>query len=194
MSGLIEQCIQFSDPVQVRAEIESYGLRHRSGRDYDIVSCEVSFWMGERRLSELEYPYETAKLLVEGPVLDEPVILGLIAQTSPGRSRGKLRIVVTGVPTTEVQEAQILDADRTLTSTLALWFLPDDHVGLRFGDRWFPAGEDVLAPVEHGPDLVARLDEFGDRLQPFFDRILYGNPAQEVDRLIRSLPTLESEC
>lgn len=187
MSGVIEQCIQFSDPVFVRAKIETYGMRYRSGRDYDIVSCRMSFWMGERWLSEFDYPHDAARLLVDGPILQDPVRLAMIAQTWPGREQGRLRIVLAGASTVEIQEAQVLHADRTLPSTLALWPLPDDEVGLRFGDRWFPAAPEVLAPVEEGPDVGSRLDEFGTRLQPFFDRLLYGDPTEEVEALIRSV-------
>lgn len=80
-----------------------------------------------------------------------------------------------------------MEADRTLPETMALWQLPDDQVGLKLGDRWFPASADILEPIPVGPDLDERLRQFEAACKPFFDRVLYGDPSEEVERLLQPL-------
>ncbi|MEX2376142.1 MAG: hypothetical protein WD942_11260 [Dehalococcoidia bacterium] len=185
-SEYIDQCLVFSDPVHISVEVETYLLGHRGSEPQVPVGYRLAFHLGERFLSSLDYPHGPARFLLDSNVLDDPVLLALRAHTSPGRQEGKLRIVLAAAPTTETQEALIVDADRSLSNGMALWDLPGDQVGLSLGDRWFPAGDDVLAPIPCGPGLTERLHEFEAACWPFFKRILYGNPVEEVQRLLKS--------
>jgi len=80
-----------------------------------------------------------------------------------------------------------MDADRSLPESMALWELPEDHIGISLGDRWLPAGPRVFDPVPVGPEHTGRFAEFETVCQEFFDRILYGDPTEEVDRFLKSV-------
>jgi hypothetical protein len=175
-SEFIDSYLVLSVPVQITVAIESYHLPS-AGREGQLpVGYALEVRMGGRFLSRMTYPYRPARVLLEGGVLDDPVRLALRAFKSAGREQGLLRVAMAATPTTAVQEAKILDADRSLPETMALWQLPDDQVGIRLGDRWFPAGPAVLAPVPVGPDMGEQLLEFEAACRPFFDRILVRRP------------------
>ena len=80
-----------------------------------------------------------------------------------------------------------MDADRSLSDTMALWELPEEQIGLSLGDRWFPAGPKMLEPIPVGDDMEERFREFETACKPFFDRILYGDPTEEVERLLHEV-------
>jgi hypothetical protein len=179
----ITDLVHFSEPVQLRAEIESYFLQ-RIEEPQTPLGYKLSFSMGDRWLSQRDYPHGAARVLLDSGVLDDPLTIALRAQTTPGRDKGLLRVVLAAAPTTALQEAIIVDADRSLPETMALWSLPEEQIGISLGDLWFPAGEKVFAPVPAGPDHAERFAEFDAACREVFDRILYGNPAEEVERLL----------
>jgi len=187
----ITQLVTFSAPVQVRAEIESYHLRDVTGPQTP-VGYNLSFFMGERRLSRIDYPHGAARVLLDSGVLDDPMLIALQAQTSPRRDEGLLRIALAAAPTTDEQEAILIDAHRSLPEGMALWELPEDRIGVGLGDLWLPAGPRVFDPVPVGPEHAARFAEFGTACQEFFDRILYGDPTEEVERLLESVSEVKS--
>lgn len=184
----ITSSLMISDPVTLRAEVESYGFaRGRPGELVPVLSYRLAFSMGERRISLHDYPRGPGHALLKGNILDDPVRLALHAQTEPGRERGLLRIALWAAPTTMIQEALLLDADRSLPETMALRPLPDDQVGFPIGERWFPADEELLTPIPVDDDTPQRLLVHTRRLQPYFHQILYGQPSEEVERLLRSV-------
>ena len=183
----IDQLLVFSAPVQLSVRIESYHLRHDGPGAQMPVVYTLSFRLGERELSRMDYPHGPARVLLDTSVLDDPVRIAMRAQKSPGRERGLLRIVLAAAPTTDIQEAIIMDADHSLPDGMALWDLPEGRVGLSLGDRWLSAGPDVLTPIPIGEDMGARLLEFEGSCKDFFDRILYGDPCEEINRLLSSV-------
>ena len=183
----IDQYLVFSAAVQVTAQVESYHLASRGPEPQVPVGYTLSFHLGARSLSRMDYPHGPALALLDGDILSDPVRLALRAQKNPGREKGLLRVVLAAAPTTSRQEAAILDADRSLAEGMALWDLPDEQIGLSLGDRWFPAGPEMLEPIPVGEDLGERLSDFEAACKPFFDRILYGDPYEEVERLVGSV-------
>lgn len=184
-SEFIDSYLVLSVPVHITVGIESYHLQDAGRRAQLPVGYSLEFRMGGRFLSRINYPYGPARALIDGGVLDDPVRLALCAFKSAGREKGLLRVAIAAAPTTVVQEAKILDADRSLPETMALWQLPDDQIGVRLGDRWFPAGPAVFAPVPVGPDMGEQLLQFEAACRPFFNRVLYGDPTEEVERFLR---------
>ena len=125
-----------------------------------MLGYAVAIKLNERVISRCDYTLGQGKALVNGHILTEPVRLALLAQKSPGRDRGLLRVALAAAPTTLTQEAEMRDADRSLPEGFSLWTLPYEQVGLPLGEHWFPAGPEVLEPIPLDADLTIALPAF----------------------------------
>ncbi len=192
MSEPIDSMLSFPRPVRLTLREDFVGLADpvpaKGKTIYRAVSVDMSVMMGERVLSTCTYTWEHGRRLLEGPFFLEPVFLGLLAVKSAGRERGLLRVALVAGPTCPEQEAFLMDLDTLGEESLGLWTLPGDHPGLPLGERWFPAGPDVLRPIAtDSPTFAGELEEFGNACKLFFDRILYGDPSEEAERLLASI-------
>lgn len=183
----ITTCLRFTVPVRIRATVENYEVQHEDPDANVPIWYTLAFHLGARRLSRINYSPDSARALLKGGILDDPVFIALMADKEPGRERGLLRVALAAAPTTDLQEALLVDAHRSLPEGMALWNLPEDQVGFGLGECWLPAAGEVLEPIPIGEHIAPMLRKFEDSCKPFFDRILFGDPAEEVERLLRSI-------
>ena len=181
------QHLILSAPVTLSLRVDHLHIEHNRPGLQPIVGYGTSILMGERVLSTCDYTYGVGAAFEKGTFFADPLRLALLAQQGPGRERGLLRVALAAAPTTPFQEAEALEIQARFSEDFRLWTLPENQVGVPLGEHWLAAGEDVLTPVCDGPDLVDRLSRMEARFKPFFDRILYGDPGQEVKRLLASV-------
>ena len=133
--------------------------------------------LGSRPLVRSEMGDAVIRRLLDERVFDEPVRLGLAAWHGPW-SDGVLEMEILFGGTTAAQRAvleDILESDHR--GGISWRALPNGSPLLRLGlRRYF-----VLAGVE----FKAHAKDRNPLLKPVFDRILYGNPHDEIARVIR---------
>ena len=189
----IDQCLVLSRPVELCTEVERYFVEHDGPGLHPILGYGVAIKLGERVISRCDYTLGQGKALVNGQILAEPVQLALLAQRSPGRDRGLLHVALAAATTTLTQEAEMRDADRSLSEGFSLWTMPYEQVRLPLGERWFPAGPELLELIPLDADPTIALPAFVKQCRPFFDRILLGDPSEESRRILESVPGISGE-
>lgn len=187
----IDSTLIISAPLELSLELESFYVENDKPGFHEILGLAISVLAGDRTLSKGDYTYARGHALLESSVFEDPLRVALLAGKSHGAERGMLRVALAGAPTTITQEAELRDIDKRLPDGLALWTLPEDQIGVPLGERWFPAGPRVLRPIPvDSPSFEADLLEFRELCNPFFHRILFGEPTEEAERLLRSIPGL----
>ena len=189
-----EYCNQYlihSPRVHVRPQREACYLGREASGSRDIGGYAISFHIGPRELSRHEYSYGEGQFVLEGQFFKKPVRIALLACMDPDPEQRVLRIALAATPTTAAQQAELVAADSDLSD--GLWRLPKNRLGFPLGEHWLPAGPDVLQPVPTGPDHIEEMRAFEIACQPFFDRVLYGEPSVEAARLLDQIPGVSGE-
>lgn len=118
-------------------------------------------------------------------VLDAPVRLGLRAVFEAARDAGLLCIDVAATATSDRQAWVLQQLSRHWgDDTTRMWSVPWSSVGLHLGRVRLPAPPEMLVQVPIGDGVRERLEARERALDPYIDRVLWGDPGEAVERVI----------
>jgi hypothetical protein len=172
-SGDMALALRVVAPVQLSVEVGPGFVDER----WPGLMRRIDVRLGSRSLVRSEMGDAVIRRLLDERVFDQPVRLGLAAWHGPW-SDGVFELEIFFGGTTAAQRAVLDDLMKTDHRRGISWrALPNGSPLLRLGlRRYF-----VLAGVEFKTHAKDR----DPLLKPVFDRILYGNPQDEIQRVIR---------
>ena len=148
----------------------------------------ITTWLGPRPLCSALCTFEVGDKLERTKLFQRPVELEFRADSDPGRADGLLRIGVIAVP---VDEGQFRELCKICDGSPTFTYDAMGKPGISLGHRWAPVEWPRLEAIPN----VSRelLERYESLCLGEFDRLFWGNPTEEAERLLRSVPGISGE-